>query len=346
MSPCQFIDLHSIQISVVIPTCERKARLISLLGNLDISTYRPEEVIIVDSGSDKLSPDEYAIFSSLNIRYLSAERSVCIQRNLGIDSAKFPWIFLCDDDMELSADYLQHLVSHLQKYPETGAISGTWLQKESMEWKATYPVHSPRELLWKFIFQLGIWGEIDFQGGNFVIRKIKDYYRKKGNHLSKAGWPVNVNFEGEFILCPIYSLGASLVRKQWLITSPYDEVLDPYGIGDNYGVVVDFPVPGIHVLNHVFVRHHKEPSNRLKGSLQYYRRTLALDYFIKTKPTLKNISSLWLAWSLIGNCLFFLFDGNFRMMRAALKSLIKITFNRNPYFLASRKKMKIIAPRL
>ena len=338
--------MNRIQISVVIPTCERKTRLLSLLGNLNGSTYPPEEVIIVDSGTDRLSPDEYSIFSSLNICYLTAERSVCIQRNLGINKAKFPWIFLCDDDMEVTADYLQQLVDHLHKYPETGAVSGVWLQKENKEWKATYPVHSPRELLWKFIFQLGIWGEIDVTSPNFVIRKIKDYYKRKGNHLSKGGWPVNVNFEGEYILCPIYSLGASVVRKEWLIASPYDEVLDPHGIGDNYGVAVDFPVPGVHVINNVFIRHHKEPSNRLKGSLQYYRRTLALDYFIKTKPALKDVSRLWLAWSLVGNFLFFLFDGNFRMMRAALKSLIKITFNRNPYYLASRKNRKVIEPLL
>jgi len=342
----RLIDLTRIQISVVIPTCERKARLLSLLRNLDVSTYPLEDVIIVDSGTDRLSPDEYAIFSSLNISYLTADRSVCIQRNLGINKAKSPWIFLCDDDMELPADYLQQLVNHLHKYPETGAVSGVWLQKENTEWKSSYPVRSSRELLWKFIFQLGIWGEIDVAGGNFLTRKIKDYYKKKGNHLSKAGWPVNVNFEGEYILCPIYSLGASLVRKQWLITSPYDEVLDPHGIGDNYGVAVDFPIPGIHVISNVFVRHHKEPSNRLKGSLQYYRRTLALDYFIKTKPALKNISRLWLAWSLAGNFLFFLFDGNYRMMRAALKSLLKMTLNRNPYYLASRENRKIIEPLL
>ena len=338
--------MHSIQISVVIPTCERKARLLSLLRNLDCSTYPPDEVIIVDSGTDRLLPEEYVNFNSLGIQYVTAERSVCIQRNVGINRAKFPWIFLCDDDMELPADYLQQLVAHLHKYPEAGAVSGVWLQKEDNEWKATYPVHSARELLWKFVFQLGIWGEINFTGRTRPIRKIKDYYKRKGNHLSKAGWPVNVDFASEYVICPVYSLGASLVKKQWLLTSPYDEILDRHGIGDNYGVAVDFPIPGVHVITNVFVRHHKEPSNRLKESLQYYRRTLALDYFIKTKPALKHISRSWLVWSLIGNFLLFLYTRNSSMMRASLKSLIKITFNRNPYYLASRKKKKVTEPLL
>jgi hypothetical protein len=42
------------------------------------------------------------------------------------------------------------------------------------------------------------------------------------------------------------------VRRQWLIRSPFDEVLDPHGIGDNYGVAFGFPSK-IHVLNSAWV---------------------------------------------------------------------------------------------
>jgi glycosyltransferase involved in cell wall biosynthesis len=48
------------QISVVIPTVDRKMRLLSLLANLDQSTYPIHEVIIVDSGNDRLTPNEYS----------------------------------------------------------------------------------------------------------------------------------------------------------------------------------------------------------------------------------------------------------------------------------------------
>ncbi len=126
--------------------------------------------------------------------------------------------------------------------------------------------------------------------------------------------------------------------------SPYDEVLDRHGIGDNYGVVVDFPVPGIHVIHHAFVYHHKEPANRLKESLQYYRRTLALDYFTRTKPRLKHIKRVRMLWALTGNLLGFLYARDFHKTRAALKSIIKIGLNRNPYSLASRQKRKAVEP--
>src|SRR5882757_9167981 len=99
-------------ISVVIPTCDRKTRLLSLLQNLDHSSFRLNEVIIVDSGDDKLLPGDYSVFDNLTIQYILSEKSVCIQRNIGIKRTRSPWIFLCDDDIEMPVDYLQSLVRH------------------------------------------------------------------------------------------------------------------------------------------------------------------------------------------------------------------------------------------
>jgi len=322
------------QISVVIPTCDRKERLRSLLQTLDHSIFPLAEVIIVDSGDDQLSPGEYALFTHLDIQYIHSEKSVCIQRNKGIRIARSPWIFLCDDDIEIPANYLQSLMDHIKTHPEAGAVSGLWLEKQNEEWKATHPVYSSRALIWKYIFQLGIWGEIICKDG-LMTRNIKRYYKQRGNHISQAGWPVNTDFTGEYTVCPVYSLGASLVRKEWLLISPFDEVLDRHGIGENYGVVIDFPTPGIHVVSITSVCHHMEQTNRLKKSLQYYRRVLALDYFIKTKKTLSGVKRRWLVWSLIGNWI---------MMRANLKSISKIVFGKNPYCKGSKMGEKVIEP--
>src|SRR6185295_17891110 len=97
-----------------------------------------------------------------------------------------------------------------------------------------------------------------------------------------AGWPVITDFSGDFFITPVYGLGASVVGREWLLLSPYEELLDRHGIGDNYGVAMSFPVTGIHVLNNAFVYHHQEPANRLQRPLQYLRRVFALDYFIRT----------------------------------------------------------------
>jgi glycosyltransferase involved in cell wall biosynthesis len=326
------------QISVVIPTCNRKTRLLFLLENLNQSVYPIAEVIIVDSGDVGLRPSDYLIFSNIKIIYLEAERSVCIQRNTGIRAARSPWIFLCDDDIEVPDDYLSKLAGHIENHPEAGAVSGIVLERENISereregWKPGYNISSAKELFCKYIFQLSIWGQITCKQNNIVIKRIKKYYSDKGNHISKAGWPVITDFSGDFFITPVYGLGASLIRKNWLEFSPYDERLDRHGIGDNYGVAVGFPVTGIHVLNKTFVYHHREAINRLTKPLQYYRRVLALDYFIKTKKNMQYVKRKWLLWSLFGNVLLCFLKKDNLMIHPAFKTFLHVFSEQNPYY--------------
>jgi glycosyltransferase involved in cell wall biosynthesis len=329
------------QISVVIPSCNRKARLLSLLQHLDQLSYPIHEVIVIDSGEDKLSPQDYAFFKKANIHYLQSQKSVCIQRNIGIQKAASDWIFLCDDDIEIERDYLDKLVLHIRSNPEAGAVSGLWMQKERGQWTAKYPEPSARRLIWKFVFQLSIWGDISCTSNSFLLKRIKKYYSKKGNHISKAGWPVITNFDSNFFTTPLYSLGAAVVKKQWLLLSPFDEVLDRHGIGDNYGVISGFPGTTVHVVYSAPVHHHHEMENRLHKPLQYYRRALALDYFIKTKKGLKKVKRRWLLWSLTGNLVQFIVAGEKRMIRPAMKSMWKIAIGQNPYYEAVKQSKKV-----
>lgn len=319
------------QISVVIPTCNRKSRLLSLLGDLSQSTYPVAEVIIVDSGTDRLSPVEYQVFSSLTIRYLNSDSSVCLQRNTGIRKARSPWIFICDDDMEVPHSYLDKLAGHINLQPLAGAVSGIVLERKEGKWERGYDISSSKELFLKYIFQLSIWGNISCASNNFMVRLIKKEYERKGNHISKAGWPVVTDFSGDFFITPVYGLGASLVRKSWLEFSPYDERLDRHGIGDNYGVAVGFPKLGIHVVNDAWVYHHQEPANRLEKPLQTSRRTLALHYFIKTKKNIHHVKKHWLLWSLFGNLMISFLKRDKAGLHPAFKTFLLILSGRNPY---------------
>jgi GT2 family glycosyltransferase len=337
---------HEMNISAVIPTCNRKSNLLALLKNLNDSTFPLHEVIIVDSGEEKLSAQEHSVFKNLQIQYLHSEKSVCIQRNLGINKASSQWIFICDDDIEVPIDYLQKLTSHISNEPLSGAVSGLVMQKEKSEWTSQYVERSAKTLLWKYFFQVGIWGKIECSANNFLMNRIKKYYTKKGNHLSKAGWPVLTNFSGKYFTTPVYGLGASLIKKEWLLSSPYDEVLDKHGIGDHYGVAAGFPEPGIHIITDAFVYHHQETTNRLQNPLQYYRRVLALDYFTGPGKNLHRIKKRWLIWSLLGNLTQIIFSMNSTMLKAAFKSFWIVTFGENPYRKAAKKNLKIVEPQL
>jgi glycosyltransferase involved in cell wall biosynthesis len=332
-------------ISVVIPTCNRKSNLLNLLKNLNESTYPLHEIIIIDSGDDNFTTGEFSHFQNLHIEYQRSERSVCIQRNIGIRKAKSPLVFLCDDDIEVPLDYLQKLTAHISDNPEAGAVSGLVLQKENNKWVSQYNETSIKNLIWKYIFKLGIWGSIESSANNLVSQKLKNYYKQKGNHLSKAGWPVLINFSGKYFITPVYGLGASLIKKEWLLNSLYDEVLDSHGIGDHYGVAAGLPGK-IHIVTDAFVYHHQEKTNRLKTSLQYYRRVLALDHFIRQGRLPEEIKRRWLAWSLFGNFIQSVFSMNFIMLKPAFKSLYIVCFGKNPYDKATKKNKKVIEPDL
>jgi glycosyltransferase involved in cell wall biosynthesis len=109
------------------------------------------EVIVVDSGEEQLLTEDYSELKNITVQYLITEKSVCIQRNLGINKASSPWIFLCDDGIEMPADYLK--ISRAYKTtPETGAISGLILQKEQDKWVSQYAERSVSKLFWKYFF--------------------------------------------------------------------------------------------------------------------------------------------------------------------------------------------------
>ena len=332
-----------IDISVVIPTCNRKSRILFLLGYLLHASYNLKEVIVVDSGEDRLTKDELNRFSALNLQYVNSEKSVCIQRNKGIELATSEWIFVCDDDIEVPVDYVEKISLHIDGNPGAVAISGFVLQKEDEHWVTQYPITSTKDLLWKYIFKLSIWGEIKCKD-NFISGCLKKYYAKKGNHISKAGWPVITNFSGEYFIVPAFGLGASIIKREWLLKNPYDEVLDSHGIGDNYGLSVSFPENAIHILTTAFVYHHQSKANRLQRKLQYYRRILALDYFRKTKPRLSFVKKYLLLWSLFGNALMAIIKLDSQIIKANLKLIFVIALNKNPYTIGAKKGEKIIQP--
>ena len=316
------------EISVVIPTCNRRERVLSLLGDLERSTHRPLEILVVDSSDRPLSPADLAPFGE-GVRHFESPKSVCAQRNRGIREARGRWIFLCDDDVEVPSDYLRKLTTHLGDHPEAGAVSGLFLEKVDGHWVGQFPVTSLTWLVWVRLFHLGLWGEIRCQG--LLGELLAGHYRRRGNHISSAGWPVLTDFRGPFFKTPVYSLGAALVRKEWLVRSPFDERLDRHGYGDNFGVAIGFPAEGIHVLTEAFVHHHKAEAERPRPTIGYSKRVLALDRFIANRSELDGVRRGWLLWSLLGNALYQAGTRNLEMCWSSLETLWLLLAGRNPY---------------
>jgi glycosyltransferase involved in cell wall biosynthesis len=338
-----------VDISVVIPTRNRPERVRNALTTLARQTLPPAEVIVVDA-SDAGLHDPRALaneFPMLPLKVLASTPSVCIQRNRGIEAARCEWIFLCDDDIELPPDHLRRLAEHVASHPGCSAVAGKLRQLESGTWVDQYPPRRFSTALYHFVFQLSIWGPIDGVKTNRLTRPLlawmTAWYRKRGNRESLAGWPLITQWQLPSFTTRFYSLGADLIRRELLLSSPYEPVLDPGGIGDNYGVALGLP-NGIDVIDSTFALHHREEQNRVNRKTAYYRRILALHYFVRTRFTNPTATTLWLCWSILGLSLAQLRRLDVALLRFSIKALFNIATGRNPYVLAKHEGRVVVSP--
>lgn len=336
-------------ISVVIPTRNRPERIRNVLASLARQTSPPAEVLVVDA-SDAGVHDLDALaneFPTLPLTLLTSSPSVCIQRNKGIEAARSEWIFLCDDDIELPSDHFERLADHVAGHPRCSAVAGQLRQLEQGVWVAHYPPRKFSTAFYHFVFQLSVWGPIDDVPTNRFTRPLlawmKDWYRKRGNRESLAGWPLITQWQRPSFNTRFYSLGADLIRRERLLSSPYDPVLDPGGIGDNYGVAMGLP-DGIDVIDSTHALHHRELHNRVDRKIAYFRRILALHYFVKTRSARATITTLWLCWSIAGLALLQFRRFDVSLLKFSAKALFQIVAGRNPYVVAKNEGRTVVSP--
>lgn len=336
------------KVSAVIPTRNRFEQVRSTLHSLLRQTRQVDEVLLIDASDDRRQASVLRQeFAGHSIQWFESIPSVCIQRNIGIERASGDWVLLLDDDIDLEADYILKLERYILANGGCGAVAGRLMQLESGTWTDQYPIKSFNELCWRFIFQLSVWGRIDKVRVPGVMKWcfeiINDFYRRKGNTLSLAGWPLITQWDASIVRTSIYSLGASLIKKEWLANA-YDEVLDPYGIGDNYGAALHFPSgQQIHILGDARAYHHRVSENRLERTLASYRRILALHYFL-VRDKKSFVTRFFFVWSLFGNMLASILRGDWRTFRMTIRALALILRRQNPYWIGHLQNKKLVQP--
>ena len=115
-------------VSVVIPTHNRKDKLIRLINSILQSNYSKEKlnIIVIDDASTdgtyekirKFFPKVYAIRNE-------KEKLVAGARNLGIKNAKGEYILFIDDDNIVEKNMIKHLVHFMNTHKEFGV----WVSK-------------------------------------------------------------------------------------------------------------------------------------------------------------------------------------------------------------------------
>lgn len=324
-------------ISAVIPTRNRPASLRRTLQALARQQRAPDEVIVADASERPVPVDTLRTwYPRAGLTAFTAVPSVCAQRNAAIARARGSHVLLCDDDIEPPPEYLSTLATYLERDPSAGAVTGVVREPDAAgQFGPGFPVPAFRSLVAAFLFQRTVWGDLEAAGGTWLtalpLAALKRWYRHRGNTWSLAGWPLVTQVRGPVVRTAIYGLGAALIRRDWLIASPYDERLGPHGIGDNYGVALGFPGGrSVTVLTDLAILHHKAADNRLDATTAYYQRVLALHCFMRSDARFSGWNTAWLVWSLLGNAGLFAARGQTAFLAATLRALRVIVTGRNP----------------
>jgi glycosyltransferase involved in cell wall biosynthesis len=139
-------------ISVVIPSYNRKALLLRTLAALRAQTLPALEVIVADNGSSDGSREAAAAAGARVV--LEGERGPAAARNRGAEAAAGDIIAFLDDDSAPEADWLERMSVFFAEHPEAVGAGGPAVA----DWEAEPPwyIRSSRKLRsYLGVFELG-----------------------------------------------------------------------------------------------------------------------------------------------------------------------------------------------
>jgi glycosyltransferase involved in cell wall biosynthesis len=298
-----------------------------VLKSLSQQTFKPTEIIIVDSSDIPLLKADFDQYADA-IQLFHTNPSVCYQRNFGIQKSTSDYIFLLDDDIEISENYIETLLTHLETHKKETICSGLVLENKEEQWTYCEAQKSNLGLLMAYIFELSVGFDIHKRTmpKGYVNKAIFKTYILKGNSISKAGWPIIIDFKKPDFATPIYGLGASIIRAEKLKKVNFDTVFYKNGIGDNYDLIMSLD-SDVCVLTNAKAYHHREKTNRVNATKSYYYRIAALHYILCKHSRFTFVNLIYLIWSLVGNSMLFLAQGKIKMLWYNLEIITRIIFN-------------------
>ncbi|WP_233264529.1 MULTISPECIES: glycosyltransferase family 2 protein [unclassified Flavobacterium] len=120
-------------IDVIIPTIGRKAYLYDVLKDFSKQSLLPQRIIIVEQNPEPFSKSELDYLATdkwpFEIQHVFTHQAgACNARNLALTQTRSEWVFLADDDIRISGDFLEKSFKHIKKFGEK-AVSFCCLQK-------------------------------------------------------------------------------------------------------------------------------------------------------------------------------------------------------------------------
>jgi len=113
-------------VSVVIPTHNRREKLIKLIDSIlcgDYPTDRLEIIVVDDASTDGTYEEIKRRFPEVKVIRNSRELLLAGSRNIGIRNSNGEYIFLIDDDNIVNKNIVKLLVDFMERYPNVGVVT-------------------------------------------------------------------------------------------------------------------------------------------------------------------------------------------------------------------------------
>jgi len=101
-------------VSVVVPNWNRRPLLLRLLKHLELQSAPPEEVIVVDAGSEDGSADA-AEKQGVRVLRMGGNPGFAALVDAGIRAARCPWVAIVNNDVTPQQDWLERLLEAAEK---------------------------------------------------------------------------------------------------------------------------------------------------------------------------------------------------------------------------------------
>lgn len=116
----------SLSISVIIITLNRADWLNEALASLVEQTRKPDEIIVVDNGSNDHTENVVQSYTGkLNLKFVKEKtRGIPYARNAGVKNAKGDILAFIDDDCVADREWMKYLEIPFIRDPKIGVVGG------------------------------------------------------------------------------------------------------------------------------------------------------------------------------------------------------------------------------
>lgn len=164
-------------ISIIICTKNRPDDIIKCIDSLIIQTVPISELIIIDSGDNRLSELIGNYKDKLNIKHKRYKTGLTTARNMGIKESIGDIIIFLDDDVVLDKEYIYHIASIFKTFGEDvgaacGEITGNEYKSRALPGMIeNESIQQIRNFVLD-VFFLGPWGDGTFHRSGFPSHPI------------------------------------------------------------------------------------------------------------------------------------------------------------------------------